>query len=555
MRILYKDASQRRAGRFQGLASEHFSERDGDNIKKRNLGVDNDRSLDWRSDTMPGGSTFLKPDFIKDEVDDGEPMSIQRYSFAEVGAGAGGASRGAEMGGFKVILAAESCHHAGKTYLANFPNVKLYQMGSKEFAAAGAQKVIDVLYLSSSALDEAGDDPESVKKICTDLLDMARSRLIFMDQPASITSESNAPFLNAICRSFTEAGWSFEGRVVHMVDFGLPQVRKRFILIGAGPGEALPSWPTATHSSNPTEDQQPLFTEWDAIGTLNPVLHSMHEPKSLQVMDFEERDADKPIQSPINASGSVYHHPDGERDFTPRELACLQGFPTYHQFEGSYLKKQIGNAFPPSVVMAFCQHLRMHLEQFDGVLTGPLEPDEIAGHPLSLFSEARNSIMMGGVLYDDLPNSPHAEVMPSFPLSTRSVEVPVTPLSRDQKGTAVMPLSPRQTMSPETQPSSGVSSLASCTLSQARQFPTPSTGGRSTSVDHTAGLQLKRGRDLYEDLESDDNDDDDEKPGPMVQQTPSKRPRLSSPRVGSHDTSRASSRANSSSSDDTTGMV
>lgn len=502
---------------------------------------------------MPGGSTFLKPDFIKDEVDDCEPMSIQRFSFAEVGAGAGGASRGAEMGGFKAILAAESCHHASKSYQANFPNVKLYQMGSKEFGGAGVQKKIDVLYISSAALDEASDDPESVKKICTDLLNNARSRLIFMDQPASITSESKAPVLNAICRSFTEAGWSFEGRVINMVDFGLPQVRKRFILIGAGPGETLPSWPTATHSATPTEDQWPLFTEWDAIGTLNPVLHSLHEPKSLQVMDFEERDADKPIQKPINTSGSVYHHPDGEREFTTRELACLQGFPTYHQFEGSYLKKQIGNAFPPSVVMAFCQHLRMHLEEFDGVLTGPLDPDEIAGHPLTLFPEARKSGTMGGALYDDLPNSPHAEVMPSAPLGARSVEVPVTPLSRDQKGTAFMPPSPRQTMSPETRTSSGVSSLEPRILSQARQLPTPSTGGRSASVDHTVGLQLKRGRDLYEELESDD--DDDENNGPMVLQTPSKRPRLSSPRMGSHNTSRASSRGNSSSSDDTTGMV
>ena len=46
-------------------------------------------------------------------------------------------------------------------------------------------------------------------------------------------------------------------------------------------------------------------------------------------------------------------HPNGERDLSIRELASLQGFPLKHKFAASVseggVRKQIGNAFPPSI--------------------------------------------------------------------------------------------------------------------------------------------------------------------------------------------------------------
>ncbi len=61
-------------------------------------------------------------------------------------------------------------------------------------------------------------------------------------------------------------------------------------------------------------------------------------------------------------------HPSGAREFTLRESACLQGFPTSHQFFGTktQVKTQIGNAFPPNTVEVLYRHIREWLVKEDG---------------------------------------------------------------------------------------------------------------------------------------------------------------------------------------------
>lgn len=60
-------------------------------------------------------------------------------------------------------------------------------------------------------------------------------------------------------------------------------------------------------------------------------------------------------------------HYNGERDYTLRELAILQGFLYGHMFVGTrtQIKKQIGNAFPASVAKVFFGTIRKFLERQD----------------------------------------------------------------------------------------------------------------------------------------------------------------------------------------------
>lgn len=60
-------------------------------------------------------------------------------------------------------------------------------------------------------------------------------------------------------------------------------------------------------------------------------------------------------------------HPNGNRKFTPRELACFQSFPFHHTFAGSNteIKKQIGNAVPPLLAKAILTEVRKALEHSD----------------------------------------------------------------------------------------------------------------------------------------------------------------------------------------------
>ena len=60
-------------------------------------------------------------------------------------------------------------------------------------------------------------------------------------------------------------------------------------------------------------------------------------------------------------------HPDGHRDLTDREFACLQGFPLEQKFGTMSVKKQIGNAVPPVVARVILEGVRRALEKVDGV--------------------------------------------------------------------------------------------------------------------------------------------------------------------------------------------
>ncbi|KAK2608095.1 hypothetical protein N8I77_006729 [Diaporthe amygdali] len=521
MRLEYKDASQRRAGRHQGQALEHMSEHDSHKIKRRNLGIDKERSQAWRGETVPGGSALSEPDLIKDENMDNIPARVQKYSFAEVSGGAGGASRGAEMGGLTVVLATESCTHACNTYRSNFPDTELYEMEATEFATGGDRRIVDILHISSSALSAAEDDHEAAQKICTDLMNNFHPRFFTMEQLPTITSEQKIAFLNAIIQSFTKLGYSVQWKLVHMVDYGLPQTRKRFIMIGAGPGETLPSWPIATHSLAPTGDQQPFKTEEEAIGGLRPELHSLHNPEELRTVNRSARNADKPLGTTISGGGSVFSHQDGEREFTIRELACLQGFPTYHQFEGSYIKKQIGNAFPPSVAMAFYQSIRQHMENVDGVQLGLLQPDEPAGSPDASSAEVRSDTPVRMAQRREAADATPDEVMPDAPLNAPRIAQSHKP-SRNRA--AVSPAPPRLTMPPGVQSDMGTRQSTSQTPSPPQQLLTPTTSSRFIAGQRAAALRMKRDRAAYEKMQSDGDDDYE---CPNASHTPSKRARTS----------------------------
>ena len=162
-------------------------------------------------------------------------------------------------------------------------------------------------------------------------------------------------------------------RKVHdLRDYGLPSRRIRLIIIGACPGEKLPPWPLLTHGATPTLGQQLWVTEIRALGGLRPGT-DLHDVRNARAVNAAPRDGNAPLGAALLASGTQgRHHFSGRRAYTEREMARLQGFPDAHRFEGNAtaIRKQIGNAFAPSVAGVVLKHLRRHLERVDGARAG-----------------------------------------------------------------------------------------------------------------------------------------------------------------------------------------
>lgn len=135
------------------------------------------------------------------------------------------------------------------------------------------------------------------------------------------------------------------------------------------PGESLPEFPKPTHCKAADLYRFPHLSRFatvnDAIARI-PTHASHHNPNQLPRRNERPYDANLPLRNTICCAGN-FAHPSGQRSFTLRELACLQGFPIEHQFGPTRTRKQIGNAVPPVVAKVFFETIRKALLKADGL--------------------------------------------------------------------------------------------------------------------------------------------------------------------------------------------
>lgn len=135
-------------------------------------------------------------------------------------------------------------------------------------------------------------------------------------------------------------------------------------MIASCPGEHLPAMPPATHGHGP--NLLPLVTITDTFSSL-PFDASTSTVRFQPEKFKPPYDGNKIMPRAMTTCGGNWH-PSGERGFTINEYAALQGFPRDHVFEGSYRKKQIGNAVPPVVARVLFESIRRELDSVDGVV-------------------------------------------------------------------------------------------------------------------------------------------------------------------------------------------
>ncbi|PKS09456.1 hypothetical protein jhhlp_004072 [Lomentospora prolificans] len=147
-------------------------------------------------------------------------------------------------------------------------------------------------------------------------------------------------------------------------------------MIGAGPGECLPPFPEPSHSPE-GGNSKPYVTARQALDRIRARrgVDPLHNPRDMRRANYRPWDGNQILPRCITTSGGQNYHFSGKRDLTLREFATLQGFPVYHVFKAPYIKKQIGNAFPPVVAEHLYRHIEKCLLQDDGILPRDQQPD------------------------------------------------------------------------------------------------------------------------------------------------------------------------------------
>lgn len=239
------------------------------------------------------------------------------------------------------------------------------------------------------------------------------ARLVREIQPELVTMENvprvtnHAPYRQFIS-ALEDIGYKVDARVMRCADMGIPQERRRFVLVASRLGDIhLHSEPSV------------VSTVRDAIGNLAKLAAGetdphdlMHKARALTKINLDRIRASLPggtwqdwpphLLSPCHQveSGASYKsvysrmvwekpsptittqccnfgtgrfgHPEQDRAITLREAAILQSFPTDYRFvpEGqpisfSSVGRMIGNAVPPKLGLVVGKTLLKHLEQFN----------------------------------------------------------------------------------------------------------------------------------------------------------------------------------------------
>ncbi|KAK8092224.1 C-5 cytosine-specific DNA methylase [Apiospora kogelbergensis] len=398
-RLVYKDAAARRnkAGR-KAVPSEFVMMHVGagdEGLRAKFRVRDSVRLNQWRGGKVAGGSydqakgvdLALRDDLM---VDDDEDVESTRATGQAQLAHGGGASYGARCAGFHVRTACDHWKDALETYRHNFPETELH--GKDIFALLAevpdddkaADLHVDVLHLSppcqfwSPAHTVAGKhDEQNIAALmaCNQLIDKFRPRLFTLEQTFGILDPRFEYYFNALLLGFTQHGYSVRWRVLRLENWGLPSPRKRLIMLGACPGEPLPDYPSPTHAQTPVPGVTNAYrTVYESLRGLPPPndeanrdadpLHHFHKTR-----DDAPWDPDRLLPRAITCNGGYgNHHWSGQRDFTRREYATLNGFPRRYEFRGRHYQRQIGNAFPARFTRCLYRHLRRCLERADAGL-------------------------------------------------------------------------------------------------------------------------------------------------------------------------------------------
>lgn len=344
----------------------------------------------------------------------------RRLTAIDLFAGCGGLTSGLRAAGFDVRAAIENDQDAAATYRANHPNVKVYET---DISVVSPKRLLRALKLPEGKTVDliAGCPPcqgftrltESngrrdrrnglVRQFLRFVLAIRPKACMLENVPGLLTTRKGKRYFNELRHGLEDAGYSLTYDIVELADYGVPQFRKRLVLLAAR-GEAIPV-PARTHRdpAGPGKSgQRPWKTVRDVIGDLpKPPLRSAVQsgkaiprydwhysrdvapivrrrlkhalsngrcrsslPPSLRLACHDRRpdgyydvygviDWDKPsptiTSGCTNASKGRFGHPDQPRPLTATEAAALQTFPRSYKFKGAGLESvaaQIGNALP-----------------------------------------------------------------------------------------------------------------------------------------------------------------------------------------------------------------
>lgn len=343
--------------------------------------------------------------------------------FIDLFSGAGGFTIGFTKGGWKPLLSVDINRNVSLTHQINMPSLPYLEgdLGDDNFR----DSIIDKFKNEEIALvvggppcqgfsifgkrrfvNTKGYDPhiDPRNKLVYAFLETVKEikpRWFLMENVAGLTNLDNGLFLRELIKEFKSIGYgNTEFQVINTADYGIPQLRKRLIIIGNRTGHIIP-WPKKKYFDKPKDWQKPYRTVGEVISDLAvetsyfkipnhvPMNHKpllverykfIEEGKKLDVSllpehlksgyrtdevknyshVFKRLHRDKPSTTMVPGHNAFPVHPFLNRTLTVREAARIQTFPDEIIFQGNRQEQciQVGNAFPPMLAEILANNIK-----------------------------------------------------------------------------------------------------------------------------------------------------------------------------------------------------
>jgi DNA (cytosine-5)-methyltransferase 1 len=334
----------------------------------------------------------------------------------DVFAGAGGMSLGASTAGIQVAYAVEADVHAASTYRRNHPGTRTEQkdirrLSRKDVASFRKRKSHLVVFGGppcqgfsySNQKTRGASNPENW--LFLDFLRLVKylnPEWVVFENVKGITNTEGGAFLDEVKERLCKQKYAIAGAVLNAGDFGVPQDRDRFFVIGryCGPEPVFPvaggkvpvtvkeaiwdlpdlrngdSFDWLPYKSSPTSEYARLMR---GRSQKSPNHHvTRNSPLVLRRYAYVPQGGNwedippglmKNYRDRTRCHTGIYHrldharlskvignyrknmliHPTQDRGLSVREAARIQSFPDWYEFMGSigFQQQQVGNAVPP----------------------------------------------------------------------------------------------------------------------------------------------------------------------------------------------------------------
>ncbi len=338
----------------------------------------------------------------------------------DIFSGAGGMSTGAKLAGINIDFAVEYNKEAAETFKSNHPKSEVLCKDIREVSVPPELKNPFILFggppcqgfsVSNTKTRNLKNKNNSLFKEFIRFVEEANPKWFVFENVEGFVSFHDGKILKELEKSFQNLGYNVSYSVLTASDYGVPQNRNRFFMIGnrigvdfifpkkneriVTVGQAINDLPILKNGDNFDElpyrrvkksEYAELMSKGCKTVTQNYVSRNKDYvlerykyipkgdnwkaiPKELMSNYsslsnchsgiYKRLDDQRPSVVIANYRKNMLIHPNQDRGLSVREAARLQSFPDTFEFKGclSHMQQQIGNAVPPLLAKAIFEQI------------------------------------------------------------------------------------------------------------------------------------------------------------------------------------------------------